>query len=67
MISREKWPFLVLLASHWLSLRGAVLIRSAGILWILVLAYEVRGSADIPYIGIVLFFVLSILFVAGLI
>jgi nitrate/TMAO reductase-like tetraheme cytochrome c subunit len=66
MISREKWPFLVLLASHWLSVLGAVLITSAGILWILVLAHEVRGSAGNPYIGIVLFVVLPILFVAGL-
>jgi nitrate/TMAO reductase-like tetraheme cytochrome c subunit len=67
MISREKWPFVVLLASHWLSLLGTVLVTTAGILWLLVLAHEVRGSASNPYIGIVLFVVLPVVFVAGLI
>jgi hypothetical protein len=66
MTSREKWPFPVLLASHWLSLLGTVLITTAGILWLLVLAHEVRGNASNPYIGIVLFVVLPIVFIAGL-
>jgi nitrate/TMAO reductase-like tetraheme cytochrome c subunit len=66
MISREKWPFLVLVASHWLSLLGTVLVTTAGILWLLVLAHEVRGSSSNPYIGIALFVVLPILFFSGL-
>jgi hypothetical protein len=66
MISREKWPMLVLLTSHWVSLIGACLITTAGILWLFVLSYEVRGGASHPYIGIVLFFMLPVVFVAGL-
>jgi hypothetical protein len=67
MTSRAKSPLLVLLASHWLSLLGTVLVTTAGILWLLVLAHEVRGSASNPYIGIVLFAVLPVVFAAGLI
>jgi hypothetical protein len=65
--SRERWPFLVLLASHWTSLLGSVLVTTAGILWLLVVSQEVRGAGSNPYIGIVLFVVLPIVFVAGLV
>src|SRR5688500_9116492 len=67
MTPPKKSPVLMLLASHWLSLVGTVLITTAGILWLFVLSHEIAGGATNPYIGIVLFVALPILFVAGLI
>ena len=67
MIPRERLPILSLLTSHWVSLLGTVLVTTAGILWLFVLSHELRGHASNPYIGIILFVALPILFIAGLI
>jgi hypothetical protein len=48
------------------SLFGAGLVTTAVISWLFVLPQQIRGHVDNPYIGIVLFLVLPILFFAGL-
>ena len=66
MISRNNRPIAVLLTSHWLSLLGTGLVTTAGILWLFVLPQQVRGHVSNPYVGIILFLILPIVFIAGL-
>jgi len=59
-------PVWFLLTRHWLSLVGAALVTTAVISWLFVLPMQIRGHVDNPYVGIVFFFVLPIIFFAGL-
>ena len=59
-------PVWYLLTIHWLSLTGAALVTTAGISWLFVLPLQIRGHASNPYIGIVVFLILPVLFFAGL-
>ena len=56
-------PIVVVLASHWASLAGTVIVTTAGLLWLFALPASARAHADNPYTGIVLFFILPIVFV----
>jgi len=60
-------PVWFLLTQHWLSLCGMALVTTAVISWLFVLPQEIRGHADNPYLGILIFLVLPALFFAGLI
>ena len=60
-------PVLYLLTSHWLSMAGTLLATVAGCAWLLALPNQVRGHATNPYIGILLFVILPIVFVLGLV
>lgn len=62
--TRPAW---FLLTHHWLSLAGIALVTSAVICWLFVLPLQLRGHAENPYIGILVFLVLPILFFAGLV
>jgi hypothetical protein len=57
----------MLLTSHWVSMVGVALVTTAGFSWLFALPTQLRGRTSNPYIGIVLFLVIPILFVAGLI
>lgn len=59
-------PVWYLLTIHWLSLAGAGLVTTAGISWLFVLPLQIRGHASNPYVGIVVFLILPVLFFAGL-
>lgn len=59
-------PFIVMVTSHWLSLLGLFLLGTALISWLFVLPMQVRGHADNPYIGIVVFIFVPIIFFLGL-
>ena len=59
-------PVWYLLTIHWLSLTGAALVTTAGISWLFVLPLQIRGHASNPYVGIVVFLILPVLFFAGL-
>jgi NapC/NirT cytochrome c family, N-terminal region len=59
-------PVLELLASHWLSLLGAALVTTAGFSWLFVLPMQVRGNAGNPYIGLVVFIAIPVIFCLGL-
>src|ERR1700677_5151182 len=61
-------PVLVLLTSHWLSMLGAALVTLAGFSWLFVLPLNIRGGrVSNPYIGLLLFVAIPIVFFAGLV
>lgn len=59
-------PGWFVLTRHWLSLVGAFLVTTAVISWLFVLPQQIRGHAENPYIGIIVFLILPIVFFAGL-
>ena len=63
----RKRPVLVMITSHWLSMLGLFLVVSAIVSWLVVLPIHGAGGASNPYIGIVLFVVLPMFFLAGLV
>src|SRR5271154_2819512 len=63
----KKRPILVLLASSWISMLGAALVTLAGFSWLFVLPLNIRGGGvGNPYIGLLLFIAIPIVFFAGL-
>ncbi len=60
-------PVFAILTGHWLSVIGAILATVTGCAWLLVLPTQLRGHASNPYIGILLFVILPIVFALGLI
>ena len=67
MSGETKRPILVLLTSHWISLLGVALVTTAGFSWLFVLPVQLRGHANNPYIGILVFIFIPVIFVLGLI
>src|SRR5687767_491898 len=65
--TQPRRPVLATLTSHWLSMLGLFFLITALITWIFVLPLQGRGGTPNPYIGIVSFVVVPILFVTGLI
>src|SRR5215472_2497424 len=61
-----RTPGWFLLTRHWLSLAGAALVTTAGLSFLFVLPQQVRGHVSNPYIGIIIFLILPIVFFAGL-
>jgi len=59
-------PTWFVLTRHWLSLVGIALVTTAGISWLFVLPLQIRGHVDNPYIGIIVFLILPIIFFIGL-
>ncbi len=66
MPDRQNRPILVLLASHWISMLGVALVTLAGISWLFALPLNLRGHTSNPYVGLLLFVALPIVFFAGL-
>lgn len=66
MNGRGARPAWFLLSQHWLSLVGSALVATALISWLFVLPLQLRGHASNPYVGIIVFLVLPIVFFAGL-
>ena len=59
-------PFLVAVSSHWVSLVGLALSLTALISWMFVLPAHMRGHVDNPYIGILVFVVIPLIFLSGI-
>jgi NapC/NirT cytochrome c family, N-terminal region len=59
-------PAWFLLTRHWVSLAGLALLATAVISWLFVLPQHIRGHVDNPYVGIVVFLLLPVIFFAGL-
>jgi len=59
-------PAWFLLTQHWLSLLGTALAATAIISWLFVLPLQIRGNASNPYVGIIVFLILPVVFFAGL-
>jgi hypothetical protein len=62
-----KTPGWFLLTRHWLSLVGAALVATVVISVLFVVLLHIRGRADNPYVGLILFLILPIVFFAGLV
>ena len=67
MSDDSKRPILVLLTSHWVSMLGVALVTTAGFSWLFVLPIQVRGNTSNPYIGIVVFILIPVIFIFGLV
>ena len=67
MSDDPKRPILVLLTSHWISLMGVAFVTTAGFSWLFVLPIQLRGHTNNPYIGIVVFILIPVIFVFGLV
>jgi nitrate/TMAO reductase-like tetraheme cytochrome c subunit len=64
----NKRPVLILLTSHWLSMLGAALVTLAGFSWLFALPLNIRGgSVSNPYIGLLIFIAIPIVFFVGLV
>src|SRR5262245_30193952 len=57
---------IILLSNHWLSLTGVVLVTTGGILSVLTLPALLSGKAANPYLGLLTFVILPLIFFAGL-
>jgi nitrate/TMAO reductase-like tetraheme cytochrome c subunit len=66
MSTQNERPGWFLLTRHWVSLLGLALLATAVISYFFVLPLQVRGHVDNPYVGIVVFLILPIIFFAGL-
>jgi nitrate/TMAO reductase-like tetraheme cytochrome c subunit len=66
MSAASRRPAWFLLTQHWLSLLGLALLATALISWLFVLPQQIRGHVDNPYVGIVIFLVIPVIFFAGL-
>lgn len=66
MIEKPNQPVLALLTGHWLGLIGSGVVTAAVISWRFVLPLSVRGRVSNPYIGIIAFIALPIVFFVGL-
>jgi NapC/NirT cytochrome c family, N-terminal region len=67
MSDDSRRPILVLLTSHWISMLGVALVTTAGFSWLFVLPLQFRGHTNNPYIGIVVFIFIPVIFVLGLV
>jgi hypothetical protein len=67
MPENQTRPILLLLTSHWLGMLGTALVTLAGMSWLFALLANVRGHVANPYIGLVLFVGIPIIFFAGLV
>jgi nitrate/TMAO reductase-like tetraheme cytochrome c subunit len=63
----KERPVLVLLTSSWVSMLGAGLVTLAGFSWLFVLPLNISGHVGNPYIGLLVFIAIPIVFFAGLI
>jgi hypothetical protein len=64
----NKRPVLVLLTSSWISMLGAALVTLAGFSWLFVLPLNISGKGvSNPYIGLLVFIAIPMVFFAGLI
>ncbi len=66
MNATSNRPVWFLLTRHWLSLLGGGLLATALLSWLFVLPLQIRGHASNPYIGIIVFLILPIVFFTGL-
>lgn len=66
MLTAPDRPVLAVITSNWVTMLGAGLVSTASICWLVTLPQQMHGHATNPYIGLLLFVVLPILFFLGL-
>jgi nitrate/TMAO reductase-like tetraheme cytochrome c subunit len=62
---KRNRPGLVLLTSHWLSWVGFAVVITAISTWLFFLPAEVEGHAENPYKGVVIYFIIPMILLAG--
>jgi hypothetical protein len=62
----NKRAILVLLTASWISMLGAALVTLAGFSWLFVLPLNITGHVNNPYIGLLVFIAIPIVFFVGL-
>ena len=67
MSDTRKRPILALLTSNWVTMLGVALVTTAGFSWLFVLPLQLRGHASNPYVGLLVFIFIPVLFVLGLV
>ena len=67
MDATNNRPVWYLLTLHWLSLAGSAIVTTAVLSFLFVLPLQMRGHVDNPYIGIIVFVILPVVFFAGLV
>jgi hypothetical protein len=67
MPDHPKQPVIVLLTSHWITMAGVALVTLAGFSWLFALPASIRGNVSNPYIGLLTFIAIPVVFFAGLI
>jgi hypothetical protein len=67
MADPQRQPVVVLLTSHWITMAGVALVTLAGFSWLFALPANIRGNVSNPYIGLLTFIAIPIVFFAGLI
>jgi hypothetical protein len=65
--SNDKPPLLLLLTGHWITMSGVALVTLAGLSWLFVLPANIRGHVGNPYIGLLVFVAIPLVFFAGLV
>src|SRR6202162_5964875 len=66
MSGEQKRPFVVLLTSDWITMAGVTLVTLAGCSWLFLLPTHIRGRVDNPYIGLLIFIAIPVVFFTGL-
>src|ERR1700691_3673320 len=66
MAQQEERPFLLILTSHWVSMAGVALVTLAGFSWLFAVPANLRRNVGNPYIGLLTYTAMPIVFFAGL-
>ena len=66
MDKRNRRPVWYLLTLHWVSVVGTALVTTAVLSFLFALPHQIRGHVNNPYIGIIIFRILPVIFFAGL-
>jgi hypothetical protein len=59
-------PIIVALTSHWVAMAGTTLVTLAGFSWLFLLPLHLSGRANNPYMGLLAFIALPMIFFTGL-
>lgn len=66
MSGQSNRSILILLTSHWIAMLGVTLVTLAGCSWLFLLPLHMRGRVDNPYIGLLVFIAIPVVFFLGL-
>ncbi|MGA7234707.1 MAG: NapC/NirT family cytochrome c [Bryobacteraceae bacterium] len=64
---RMNRPLVDILTGHWISMTGTALVTLAGFSWLFLLPMHMSGHANDPYIGLLAFVALPLMFFTGLV
>ena len=67
MTWRLNRPLVDILTGHWISMTGTALVTLAGFSWLFLLPMHMSGHANNPYIGLLAFVALPLMFFTGLV